>query len=566
MVTRAWKVVYTSVTGCRRSNTLQTPQPAKDPLSPSDFLAAKKANTPAPLPDVSEAEQAPFEPASLPAPAWETNTVAAATALLFLGLALILAAPLFSHASWLIFVQDDLLYYLKVAQNVVHGHGSTFNGIVPTNGYQPLWFYLLVLLSRFTENSRIIMACLAVTNFVAALVTFLLTRRLLRRSGARPLTVFALAAWVTLYSVTLFFYGMEVTLTVPILLGVISLLLDLNWLQRSFGHAFLFGLLLSAMALSRIDTLIFGALVLLGILLTPALRRLLRPALLAGTALGLIPLLAYFLSNHLLFQTWMPVSGMAKQLKFGHGPSLEPWRVFFHPLAGSFTLVLLCALCLLPAIRSRLSPMARVLFPAVILFPFLYYFILSCVSDWTLWGWYIYPIRTALCISFLIFCLWPPSARLLNKTAIAGLLALTVFLALTKLRWTRQQTDIYAATLEIQDFARTHPGTYAMGDRAGRVAYLIPDPIIQTEGLMMDRPYLDFIRRQTPLRETLAHYNVRYYIGTAYEPFTGCFHANEPAKAGPTSAHIRADFCNPPEATFLHDGVETLIFDLQKPQ
>ena len=30
-----------------------------------------------------------------------------------------------------------LLYYLKVAQNLAHGHGSTFNGLVRTNGYQP---------------------------------------------------------------------------------------------------------------------------------------------------------------------------------------------------------------------------------------------------------------------------------------------------------------------------------------------------------------------------------------------------------------------------------------------
>jgi hypothetical protein len=130
------------------------------------------------------------------------------------------------------------------------------------------------------------------------------------------------------------------------------------------------------------------------------------------------------------------------------------------------------------------------------------------------------------------------------------------------MRWTRQQTDIYEASVEIQQFAATHPGTYAMGDRAGRVAYLIPDPLIQTEGLMMDRNYLEYIRRQTPLRETLAHYKVRYYVATAYEPFSGCFKANEPAKAGPNSAHMRAEFCEQPVATYFHNDIETLIFDL----
>ncbi len=493
----------------------------------------------------------------------EERFASLAAVLLFAGLAVILALPLFSHDSWLIFVQDDLLYYLKVAQNLTHGHGSTFNGIARTNGYQPLWFLVLAGLSLFTENPRAILAFLAASDWVAALATFLLARRLLRLSPARPLLVFALSAAVTLYSVTLFFYGMEVTLTVPLLLGTVCLLLRVDWLTVGWPRTFALGLLLSALVLSRIDTLIFGGLILLGILVTPSLRRLMRPGLILGAVLGLLPLPAYFLLNHVDFQTFLPISGMAKELKFDHLPSLEPWRVFFHPLAAGFTLIFLLALVLLPRIAPHISPMARIVFPAVILFPFVYYFILCCVSDWTLWGWYYYPLRTALCISLLVFTFYPPFLRLLQKPAVVGVLVLAVFAALAVTRWRRQQVDIYDASVQIAQFAQTHPGVYAMGDRAGRVAYLMPDPILQTEGLMMDRQYLQFIKRQTSLREVLAHYNVRYYVGTAYDPFTGCFQANEPAKAGPDSAHMRAQFCEKPEATFFHNGVETLIFDLK---
>ncbi len=266
-------------------------------------------------------------------PAWETRLVPLFTVVLFIGITAILAQPLLTHLSWLIFVQDDLLYYLKVAQSIAHGHGSTFNGIVPTNGYQPLWLLLLVALSWFTENPRVILAAIAVSNLVAAIATFVLARKLLRTSGVRPLLVFDLAAWVTFYSVSLFFYGMEVTLTVPLLLGVICLLLNVRWLQQSPLHTFALGLLLSAMVLSRIDTLILGGLLLAGIILSPPLRRLLRPGLVLGAGLGLLPLVAYFVFNHIFFHTWLPVSGMAKELKLDHVPSLEPWRVFFHPLA-----------------------------------------------------------------------------------------------------------------------------------------------------------------------------------------------------------------------------------------
>ena len=499
-------------------------------------------------------------------PAREARLVSILTGVFFAGIAIILALPLFSHASWLIYVQDDFLYYLKVAQNIAHGHGSTFNGIVPTNGYQPLWLACLVLLSWLTENPRAILAFLALTNFASACAVFFLSRQLLRTSNVRPLLVFVFAAWTTLYSVTLFFYCMEVTLTVPLVLGVLCLLRNPAWLERSPLHTFALGLLLSAMVLSRIDTLVFGALLLAGILLAPSLRTLIKPGLVFGVVLGLLPLIAYFVLNQTLFHIWLPVSGVTKQLKLSLAPSIEPWRAFLHPVSAGFTLIIVTAIALLSSISSRLTPMETVLVRATLFFPLLYYCILSWLSDWPLWGWYIYPIRSAICISFLVFCLWPPLAQLLQRPIVTGFLLLTVFVCLALMRWTRQQTDIYAASLEIQQFAATHPGTYAMGDRSGRVALLIPDPVVNTEGLMMDREYLGHVRRQEPLRDVLAHYNVRYYIATAYKPFAGCFEASEPAKAGPDSAHMRAEFCEQPVATYFHDGIETLVYDLTQRQ
>ncbi|CAN5560420.1 hypothetical protein BH10ACI4_BH10ACI4_17960 [soil metagenome] len=484
------------------------------------------------------------------------------TVLLFIGIASVMVRPLFSQSSWLIFVQDDFLYYLKVAQNIAHGHGSTFNGITATNGYQPLWLSLLVLLSYVTEDPKLVFGFIALSGFTASVVTFFLARKIIATSSVRPLLVFALAAWTTLYSTTLFFYGMEVTLTVPLILGVVCLTRNVSWLEGGPLRTFTLGSLLSAMVLSRIDTLILCGLIVVGVMLTPSIRRLVRTDLFLGLLCGLLPIVGYFLLNHFVFGTWLPVSGMAKELRSTHLPSIEPWRVFFHPLAGFFATVLVAALVLVPLVRTRLSAMERVLVSAAILFPFTYYFILSCVSDWTLWGWYYYPIRSALCVSFLVFCFYPPLARILQTRSVTFILVASVAICLIFMRWTRQQTDIYSASVEIQQFAQTHPGTYAMGDRAGRVAYLIPDPIVQTEGLMMDREYLRFIEHQTPLRDTLAHYKVRYYIATAYDPFTGCFQAAEPAKAGPQSAHMRAVFCETPLAHFSHDGIQTLIYDL----
>src|ERR1035437_4085432 len=45
--------------------------------------------------------------------------------------------------AYAVFPQDDFYYYYLTAKNVaLHGF-SSFDGIVPTNGYHPLWLWVL---------------------------------------------------------------------------------------------------------------------------------------------------------------------------------------------------------------------------------------------------------------------------------------------------------------------------------------------------------------------------------------------------------------------------------------
>ena len=42
------------------------------------------------------------------------------------------------------YLYDDSFYAFKIAQNIASGHGATFDGVHPTNGFQPLYVFLLV--------------------------------------------------------------------------------------------------------------------------------------------------------------------------------------------------------------------------------------------------------------------------------------------------------------------------------------------------------------------------------------------------------------------------------------
>src|SRR5258707_2123517 len=42
------------------------------------------------------------------------------------------------------FFADDSYFYFQVAWNMARGRGSTFNNVIPTNGYHPLWMLVCV--------------------------------------------------------------------------------------------------------------------------------------------------------------------------------------------------------------------------------------------------------------------------------------------------------------------------------------------------------------------------------------------------------------------------------------
>jgi len=73
--------------------------------------------------------------------------------------------PVNSLMKW--YSTDDAFYYFKVAMNVTSGHGVTFDGINPTNGFHPLW--MLVCISVFWLGKFDLILPLRVLVVVSAL-------------------------------------------------------------------------------------------------------------------------------------------------------------------------------------------------------------------------------------------------------------------------------------------------------------------------------------------------------------------------------------------------------------
>lgn len=476
------------------------------------------------------------------------------------------SAPLRHSGNLLPYAQDDLYYYLVVARNLAHGLGSTFDGVTPTNGYHPLYLLLLWAVSKGSTSLISIFRFLWFLDVVAAITTFLAVRAIFARAFANRWLTNGFAFIVLWMSCYRFYNQMEVTLVMP--LGFFLLLLIDRAPETITARRWAaIGLIASLLILSRLDTGLLVALCGIGVLWQRAYRQTLSPSKIFGFLAGCVPLLLLYLwTNHHFFGVFMPISGAAKQLRTSHGLYLGALRVSLTPGTDIEFFLSFLALCWLALHLRRLTATQRLICAAGLLFPFVHWGINTLLSDWMFWPWYKYSLNFSmamLCVLIGLAMAHQSSTRLAGP-AIFALGAL--LLSIAHYRPDAMMVDVADGARFTQQFAKGHPGRYAMGDRAGMVGYILDRPMIQTEGLMMDTVFLNHIRTREPLLSVLRAYRADYYVG--FEPQNHkrapgrCFKAVEPAQAGPSSPAMTAMLCDPPVAEFRVPSGRTLIFDL----
>jgi hypothetical protein len=487
----------------------------------------------------------------------------------------VLFARFWFGQEYLAFYNDDFFYYLQIARNIVAHGKSSFDGIHLTNGYHPLWLGVITLL--YALSDKVVFVAVEVIGVVSVTASYVLARAFLLRSGVGR-TAAAVCAFLIAFDVlSLARGGMEVIATLPLIFSLINIWTGagFRWTAR---QTITLGLLGAGVILSRLDSAIFVVLAFVFCNLADKvsfgawIRRFLL------FSLGASPVVAYLLINHWLFGSFLPVSSHAKQLRFHHIPSPAPFAFLFVPLAVGKAIIVIpaifatgCAMRWLLCQNSHLVSVRylRSMVLACALFPLVHLSVLSVLSDWTLWPWYLYSFVPVV----LVFGLFTECGEMKSSTVrkmlqaayyVIPLLAST-YICYFLVTWPKHGSDdIYQASRDLESFSASHPGIYAMGDRSGTVGYLINAPLIQLEGLVMDQPYLENIRQQIPLLNVLSKYGVRYYVASNATQVNGCYLVVEPQQAGPDSPVMRDRICTEPVARYWHSGVSTLIFDLQR--
>jgi len=166
------------------------------------------------------------------------------------------------------FVRDDAYYYFKVAQNIVEGHGSTFDGINVTNGYHPLW--MLVCIPIFALAKYDLILPLRILLMVVAVIhaaTSVMIYRLIRNHLSHAVAILAAVFWSfdSYIHSTIYKMGLETPIAIFFIVLVIYVLakFEKEWRasQPPLKRFAWLGLVAALAMFSRLDLVFFAVII-----------------------------------------------------------------------------------------------------------------------------------------------------------------------------------------------------------------------------------------------------------------------------------------------------------------
>jgi hypothetical protein len=446
---------------------------------------------------------------------------------------------------------DHFFNAVQIAENVRTLGFPTMDSLTPTNDFSPVWTLLLVLFSALTPvQSPLFFGLVLLALAGSAVLSLYLLNRLIHILDlpSSPAAVFFTNALFLAMFMRLAITGTDTVWAVPAVFAM-ALALFRMLRQPSFATGLTCGLSVLIAAAVRFDALGF---VLTGAFVfymqfngkTPVtLKEVFR--FLPGFMLGLLPAAAVLVLGYFTFETPLP-SSLQSWMKV---QNIAPWNIltvlFWQPLRYFFRMPTAFALTTIPALTILTAAYATLprtphvqtpkdtVFYTLIWFPIIQLGLFAFFTYMQLPEYAFYP----LCIGTpfaLLYILDKIDGRLESDAErrqanifwniLGGLMLLLSLLVVS-----RPRIEAYRPVAEtVREFARTHPGIYAMGSGAGVSAYLSGMPFVRLDGLAGDHRIQDYLGQQAALSRPFLHYGVDYYVAVNLPKGHECYVAREP--------------------------------------
>ena len=122
--------------------------------------------------------------------------------------------------------------------------------------------------------------------------------------------------------------------------------------------------------------------------------------------------------------------------------------------------------------------------------------------------------------------------------------------------------------LNIADKIESHYGnskyeTFAMGDMAGKVSYLLDKKLIQLEGLVGGKKVLRKIQNQENICKLFKEFNVDIYLTTKINKVEELYYIEEPSQVSTNVKKMTGKLIIKPEITFKSANLNVYAFNLK---
>lgn len=224
------------------------------------------------------------------------------------------------------FYYEDFFYYLKVAENIVLGQGSSLDGEATTNGFHPLWMLAIILIQAITNPDLAVHITLSLAALLHLGQVYLLFY-ILEQSANKVIAHFAAIFYLFNYRIIACnLCGLETPLVAFFILGIIYFLIKYHHLTTSTSWAIKLGIFLGFAILSRFDILMLIGIILAWILIDSRFgkyyQQRISTAFIVGIFSGLI-LLPWFIWSVINSATLLPNSNAALKVWAFSGINLQ---------------------------------------------------------------------------------------------------------------------------------------------------------------------------------------------------------------------------------------------------
>lgn len=456
---------------------------------------------------------------------------------------------------------DDTYYYLEVAQNLAHRGLSTFDGLHRTSGVQLLWTVILVALAKVValfdgDRMQFVRAALAV-SVALNLTTGLLLRQLGRRMHSIAVGEASAVFWsFILISSGTTLTGMEFSLHLAVTAGTLLALQRVVVMSPPARHLAMLGLMATLNFWTRLDSALFSGLVLL--VPTVQILRTRRAPLVHLTAVWGMPLvgaLLYIAVCYRMAGTPLPISGLVKSWYAGQHFAGSPWwlaaaghalwwlKIQAQPVTtvvssaiglestSAFRVQVFLALGVLLAILWALRRTGRgsaqdrqlaaallLLWGASALHALLvvgsighFAHVTNHYYGWSLLAW---CVVAALLLDVHLRRLSDRQRRLVLGVALALAVLFQGVSAGNRLRQRPDMTALRNTRTDLIDWITRHvpSGEPIAAWNAGQFGYFLARPVVNLDGLVNNRLFLDSLRSGEPVQDYLRRQGIRYVV------------------------------------------------------